>query len=196
MIKKWLELIFDHRIALRERMFRVVTGICMIALFFILPMGRSVTNLLILAVSLAAIAVIVKLSIRKECINVGATAIVLLLLLLFPLSFFSAGGFYSGVPEWGVICFVYISLTLEGRRRVVFFLLTVAEIVACYYIAFHALGDVAQHTLNHSFFDSVISVVMVGLLSSVLLLFLNRLYNAENEITQQQKKEIEELKQL
>ena len=193
MIKKWLELIFDHRIALRERMFRVVTGICMIALFFILPMGRSVTNLLILAVSLAAIAVIVKLSIRKECINVGATAIVLLLLLLFPLSFFSAGGFYSGVPEWGVICFVYISLTLEGRRRVVFFLLTVAEIVACYYIAFHALGDVAQHTLNHSFFDSVISVVMVGLLSSVLLLFLNRLYNAENEITQQQKKEIEEL---
>ncbi len=102
MIKKWLELIFDHRIALRERMFRVVTGICMIALFFILPMGRSVTNLLILAVSLAAIAVIVKLSIRKECINVGATAIVLLLLLLFPLSFFSAGGFYSGVQGRGL----------------------------------------------------------------------------------------------
>ena len=102
MIKKWLELIFDHRIALRERMFRVVTGICMIALFFILPMGRSVTNLLILAVSLAAIAVIVKLSIRKECINVGATAIVLLLLLLFPLSFFQRVDSTAGCRSGGL----------------------------------------------------------------------------------------------
>ena len=32
-MKKWLEIIFDHRISLRERMFRVVTGICMVALF-------------------------------------------------------------------------------------------------------------------------------------------------------------------
>lgn len=40
-MKKWLEIIFDHRISLRERMFRVVTGICMVALFIILPMGKN-----------------------------------------------------------------------------------------------------------------------------------------------------------
>ena len=193
MIKKWLEIIFDHRVSLRERMFRVVTGICMVALIFILPMGRNLGNLLILAACLAAVTVIVRLSIRRECITCGATIIVILLLLVFPFSFFTAGGFYSGVSEWGVICFIYISLTLEGRRRVVFFLLTVAEIIACYFVAFRALGNMAQHAMSHSFFDSVVSVTMVGLLSSVLLLFLNRLYNRENEITQQQKKEIEEL---
>ena len=195
MIKKWLEIIFDHRIGLQERMFRVVTGICMIALVFILLMGRSAANLLILAASLTAISLIAKYSIRKECISAGATGIVILLLLLFPFSFFTAGGFYSGVPEWGVICFIYISLTLEGRRRVVFFLLTVAEILFCYYTAFHAMGTAAQHTLNHSFSDSAISVVVVGMLASVLLLFLNWLYNKENEISRQQKKEIEELNQ-
>ncbi len=129
MIKKWLEIIFDHRVSLRERMFRVVTGICMVALIFILPMGRNLGNLLILAACLAAVTVIVRLSIRRECITCGATIIVILLLLVFPFSFFTAGGFYSGVSEWGVICFIYISLTLEGRRRVVFFLLTVAEII-------------------------------------------------------------------
>ncbi len=47
MFKKWLELIFDHKISLRERMFRVVTGICMVALMFVLPMGRSLLNMLI-----------------------------------------------------------------------------------------------------------------------------------------------------
>ena len=40
MIKKWFEIITDHRISLRERMFRIVTGVCMIAIAFTLPMGR------------------------------------------------------------------------------------------------------------------------------------------------------------
>ena len=137
MLKKWFEIINDHRIGLRERMFRIVTGICMAALIIILPMGRSLINLLILAVSLVCISMIVKFSIRKECINEGATIITILLLILFPISFFSAGGFYSGMPEWFVMCFIYISITLEGRRKAGFFLLCMAETLLCYYISFY-----------------------------------------------------------
>ncbi len=193
MFKKWLELIFDHRISLRERMFRIVAGICMVALMFILPMGRNLVNLLILAVSLICIPVIVKVSIEKKCINTGATSIAVLLLVLFPLSFFSAGGFYSGMPEWFVLCFIYISITLEGRRKAAFFLLCTAETLLCYYTAFYFPQLMAQNTQRHSFFDSAASVIMVGALTSVLLLFLNRLYEEENELSKQQKKEIEEL---
>lgn len=87
MLKKWLEIIFDHRISLRERMFRVVTGICMVALFIILPMGKKPLNWLVLAVSLISISAIVKVSIQKKSIHRGATAISVLLLLLFPFSF-------------------------------------------------------------------------------------------------------------
>ena len=135
MLKKWLEIIFDHRISLRERMFRVVTGICMVALFIILPMGKKPLNWLVLAVSLISISAIVKVSIQKKSIHRGATAISVLLLLLFPFSFFTAGGFYSGMPEWFVLCFIYISLTLIGRRKAVFFLICTAETLLCYYIA-------------------------------------------------------------
>ena len=49
MFKKWLQIIFDHKISLRERMFRLVTGISMIALIFILVLGRFTANLFILA---------------------------------------------------------------------------------------------------------------------------------------------------
>ena len=80
MFKKWLQIIFDHRISLQERMFRVVTGVSMIALIFILPMGRTFMNWLLLAVSLAAIFMITKVSIQKERIITGATAIAVLLL--------------------------------------------------------------------------------------------------------------------
>ncbi len=193
MFKKWLELIFDHKISLRERMFRVVTGICMVALMFVLPMGRSLLNMLILAVSLICIALIVKVSIQKKCINRGATAIAVLLLLLFPVSFFTAGGFYSGMPEWFVLCFVYISVALEGKRKAVFFVLCTAETLLCYYTAYYFPEYVAQNTQRHSFFDSANSVIIVGALTSIMLLFLNRLYEEENELSRQQKKEIEEL---
>ncbi|MDE6891797.1 MAG: fatty acid-binding protein DegV, partial [Lachnospiraceae bacterium] len=193
MLKKWIELILDHRISLKERMFRIVTGICMIALAIILPMGRSLVNLLMLAASLFSITVIVKKSIQHDCIDAGATAISVLLLLLFPISFFTAGGFYSGMPEWFVLVFIYISITLEGRRKSVFFLLCTAETLLCYFIAYQFPDYIARNTQSHSFFDSAFSVICVGLLTSILLLFLTRIYEEENELAKQQKKEIEEL---
>ena len=192
-MKKWLEIIFDHRIDLQERMFRVVTGISMVAMAFVMPMGRTVWNYLALAASLVIMAWIVKVSIKKDRVNAGATAIVVLLLVLFPIGFFTAGGFYSGVPEWGVICFFYISLTLAGRRKIVFFLLCTAEIWVCYNIAFYFPQFVAQNSLQNSFFDSANSVILVGALTSVLLLFLSKIYEKENELSRQQKEEIEEL---
>ena len=195
MIKKWFTIISDHRISLRERMFRIATAICMVALIFTLPMGRRVLNYIILAVSLVAITVIVRLSIRKGYIHAGATAIAVLLLVLFPFTFFTAGGFYSGVPEWFVLCFIYVCITLQGKRMAVFFLLCASETLFCYGIAFYFPELAAINTQQRSFFESAFSMVMVGMLTSVLLMFLNRMYEEENALTQQQKKEIEELNQ-
>ena len=193
MLRKWFEIIFDHRIGLRERMFRVVTGICMVALVIILPMGKSLVNLLLLAAGLVSMAMIVRITIQKECIHTGATIITILLLILFPISFFSAGGFYSGMPEWFVLCFIYISITLEGRRKIGFFLLCTVETLLCYYTAYYFPEFVSRNTQGSSFFDSATSVILVGMLTSVLLLFVTRLYEEENELSKQQKKEIEEL---
>ena len=193
MIKKWFTIITDHRISLRERMFRIVTGVCMIAIAFTLPMGRSVWNYLMLAASLAIMAVIVKVSIREKRIQAGATAIAVLLLTLFPITFFSAGGFYSGVPEWFVLCFIYVCITLQGRRRTVFFGLCMAETMLCYGTAFYFPGVASPNANQSALFDSAFSMIMVGLLTSVLLMFLNRMYEEENALSQRQKKEIEEL---
>ena len=186
MIKKWFAIISDHRISLRERMFRIVTAVCMIAIIFTLPMGRSIWNMLILVVSLAAMAVITKISIQAKRIHTGATLIAMLLLILFPLTFFSAGGFYSGVPEWFVLCFIYVCITLLGKRRIIFFGLCTAETLICYGIAYYYPELAKPNFYNNSFFDSAFSMVMVGMLTSVLLMFLNRMYEEENALTQQQ----------
>ncbi len=193
MLKKWFETIYDHRIGLKERMFRVATSISMIAMTITLLMGRNLVNLLILAASFIYVTIVMKISIRKGCIHAGATAIAMLLLILFPVSFFSAGGFYSGMPEWFVLCFTYIIITLEGRRKVTLFFLCAVETLLCYYIAFYYPEVAASGTPGHYFFCAAVSVVLVGTLTSVLLSFLNKLYEKENELSQRQKKEIEEL---
>lgn len=174
-------------------MFRIVTGVCMIAIAFTLPMGRNVWNVLIMLASLVLMAVIVKISIRKKRIHTGATLIAVLLLTLFPVTFFSAGGFYSGVPEWFVLCFIYVCITLQGRRRAVFFGLCTAETLLCYGTAFYYPALAAPNTQHDALFDSAFSMIMVGLLTSILLMFLSRMYEEENALSQRQKKEIEEL---
>lgn len=195
MLKKWFDKVFDHKLSLRERMFRLVTGISMIALVFILLMSRYSINLYVLAGSLIYMFVVLNVSIQKDCINTGATAIVVLLLLIFPVSFFTAGGAYGGAPEWFVLCFIYITIALEGRRKGVFFLICMAETVLCYYIAYYYPQFVVQNTAAEAHFDSVRCVILTGLLTSVLLLFQNNLYEEENKLSIQQKKEIEELNQ-
>ncbi len=193
MFKKWFEIIFDHRVSLQERMFRLVTGISMIALVFILFLSRYKANLIILPFSLIYMVAAVKISIQKERIDAGAMAVAILLLLLFPVSFFTAGGLYGGAPEWFVLCFLYITVTLSGRRRWIFFLLCTVETLLCYYIAYHYPESVVPNTVAQSYFDSARSVILAGILTSVLLLFQNNLYEKENKLTIEQKKEIEEL---
>ena len=145
-MEKWFQLIFDYRINLKERMFRVVAVISMIAMTLTMIMGRNIRTLIILAISLIIMAVIIKISIQKECINTGATVIAVMQMLLFPISFFTAGGFYSGLPQWFVICFIYISITLEGRRKIVFYFLWMIEVLLCYYVSFYYPQYVAQNT--------------------------------------------------
>lgn len=195
MFKKWLNIIFDHRISLRERMFRLVTGISMVALIFILILGRYTANLFILPGSLIFMYFVAKVSIQKGCINAGATATVVLLLCLFPVVFFTGGGIYGGVPEWFVLCFIYISITLEGRRKAIFFLLCTGETLLCYYVAYFYPDLVLQNTTAQAYFDSARSVIVAGFLTGVLLLFQNHLYEEEKKLTIKQKKEIEELNQ-
>ena len=195
MFKRWLDIIFDHKISLRERMFRLVTGISMVALVFILLLGRFTANMIILPASLIYMYMVAKYSIRKECINAGATATVILLLLLFPIVFFTGGGIYGGVPEWFVLCFIYISITLEGRRKAIFFLLCTLETLGCYYLAYFRPELVLPNTTAQAYFDSARSVIVAGFLTGVLLLFQNHLYEEEKKLTIAQKKEIEELNQ-
>jgi len=189
----------DHTVNLQERMFRLAAMIGVAALAFLLTgkllIGESMLNLLVLSGCILCIVAVRVVSIRKNRINTGATFVAVLFLLFVPMNFFQSGGMTGGAPLWFVFAFVYISLTLYRRRRLVFLFLGAVVTVLCYYFGFCYPESVVQLTSKAAYLDSVLSTLLVGALISLMILFQIRIYRQENRISQQQKKEIEELNQ-
>lgn len=197
MIKKFFEPIMDSKLNMQERIFRLIAGIGAMALVLLLFSkiftGEDFVHLIILTGFIILVIAVGVISIKKNQVNTGATILAIILVLFLPMNFFMAGGMYGGSPLWFVFGFVYISLTLSRTRRLIFLIICTVITVLCYYIAFNYSEYVIQHTLSTAYMDSALSVVLVGGLTSVMLLFQNLIYKEENRITKQQKKEIEEL---
>lgn len=197
MLKEYFEPIMDHSVDLQERMFRLIAGIGVMALILMLLCklftGENLINLCMLAACIICIIVVGVVSVRKDKVNTGATIVAVLLLILLPFNFFTAGGMYGGAPLWFVFAFVYISLILYNIRRLICLLICAILAVLCNYISFHYPMYISQHTLQVAYLDSALSIILVGGLTSVMILFQKRIYREENRISIQQKKEIEEL---
>jgi len=197
MIKKFIARVMDHRVNLQERMFTLIAAVGAAALVLMLVCklftGETFSNLLTLAGCIVCVTAVGIISVHRNRVNTGATVVAVLLLIMLPVNFFTAGGMYGGAPLWFVFILLYISLTLHRMRRVLFLVLGVAETVICYYVSFHYPGHMVQHTLAEAYVDSALSVILVGGLTCTMVWFQNRVYREENRISDQQKKEIEEL---
>lgn len=197
MIRKYLNQILDQKADLQERMFRLVATIGAMSLTLMLVckllIGETITNVVILALFIAFTTAIGVISVQKGYVNAGAVIVAVLLLFFLPVNFVISGGMYGGAPVWFVFAFLYISLTLKGKRRVVFLILGMGIVRLCYYIAFHYPSYMVQHTLSDAYLDSVLSVILVSALTCIMIWFQNYIYQEENRISNEQKREIEEL---
>lgn len=199
MIKKWIEPILDHSVNRQERMFRLLTGIAMAALFLMLICGiifrDGMENHFLLAGAILYMAIVFKLSLKLHHVNIGAICTAFMFFVLFPLNFFMSGGMYGGAPIWFVFCFAYISFAIVGKIKFVFLAVCPAITVACYYIAYNNPDSVSQYTETTAYFNSITTVIINGLLICSMVIFQNIIYIQENRISEQQKKEIEKLNQ-
>ncbi len=197
MIKRYVSKIMDYGVDLQERMFRLISGIGMIALVLMVVVslisGENIENLIVLFACLAYVILVVSSSLAQKQIERGAVLIALFLLIMCPVNFFTAGGMEGGTPLWFGFFFVYISLILNGACRRIFFITSIITTFACYYIAYIYPELVIRHTKTVAYLDSAITTVVVGSLTSFMIWFQNHIYKEENRITQKQKQEIEQL---
>ncbi len=197
MIERYFKPIMDHKVDLQERTFRLVTGFTITALILML-MGGLVTgenkeSLLLLSGCIVLVVIITAASISRQQIHTGATLVTIILLIFFPINFFVSGGMYGGTPLWFAFFFVYINLTLQGVRRIIFSVCCLLTTVLCYYVDYLHPEYIIAHTIDVAHMGSAVAVILVGALTGAMILFQNHIYQEENRITNEQKREIQEL---
>ena len=197
MIKRWIAPILDHNVDIHERMFRLLTSITMLVLllmiFYGFLTGERSANQVVAAVCVLYVAVVYILSLKKDCVNRGATLVTLMFFFFLPFNFFTTGGMYGGAPLWFIFCFLYISIVLSGRRKGFCLMLSAIMVLVCYYFGFQYPQSVMRHTRDISYINSVAATIFVSIVVSATISFQNFVYQDENRISKEQKKEIEKL---
>jgi signal transduction histidine kinase len=105
-------------------------------------------------------------------------SIAVIFMCLFPVLFFSAGGYHSGMPAFFVFAVAFTVSMLEGKNAIIFSLAELALYITICVIAY--LRPATVHFFAREtdlFFDILIAFTVVSLVLGICLFFHFRLYN-------------------
>ncbi|MDR1604619.1 MAG: hypothetical protein LBS10_07505 [Gracilibacteraceae bacterium] len=118
-------------------------------------------------------------------------AVVLTFIILFPLLFFSAGGYRSGMPGFFIFALMFTAIMLEGKTRAVFLALEFALYTACFLAAYHFPDSVNRFATE---LDYMLDVLTGGAVAGFLLLTVVTLYMRIYDSRQKRLDELDKLK--
>ena len=112
---------------------------------------------------------------------------------ILPMTFFYGGGLYGGAVIWIVFGYLYIGFIVRGRLRTFLMFMLSMIVVAEYLVSYHYPDTGYHHTREVAFLDSAPSVIIVGIVIFIMVLFQNKLYMMENEKAMEEAKKVEDL---
>ena len=196
--KKLIQDIGNSSLSRQERMYRLLVTLGLVGLAAGIAAGavagENINNLLAMILALAVIFGITYFTIRYRKIQLGAVLIAFLIIyFVLPYNFLTGGGIYGGGPIWFMFGVVFVCLVVEKKIKYVLIVSSFFICAVCYYIAYFYPEVIAAHTIQMAYVDSFATLSIVTILTCGMILFQNAIYRSENEMTQKQKKEIEEL---
>ena len=194
-IRKYL---YDNEIDIRQRTFMMNTinlvlilGITTLEIIFIKSM---------LLESLSTIAIILIFlitafySLKKKKINTGSIIITsIMCFIYFPITFINGGGISGVGPIWFIFNLFLVSMMLDGKIRLLFFVAEEVIGLGCYLITYLHPELTPTYTSLLSYIYSFTALILVTISIANMITFENRLFQAANEESIKQKEEIEAL---
>ncbi|MDR2053356.1 MAG: response regulator [Treponema sp.] len=193
---------FDSALPFRARLFNILAiGALLISLFvciYGLAMGMALANSLACAVIavLTALLLFVGSKTRRYqlCYFV---CIVIVFFGLYPVVFFAAGGYQSGMPSFFVFAVVFTVSMLEGWKALVISLLEIVYYAAlCLYAYYNPELVIFFPTEAAYLMDVLIGMVCVSLCLGTTLFFQLRLYNRQQKKLEETSRNLEEQTRL
>ena len=181
--------LFNHDIDIQERNFRLISEISAtgltVMLIVAIVLGESILDILMIFFGLGIFMWIVGVSIRRQRIPQGAAVISFaMVFVLLPIVFVASGGMYGGTPMWFIHAAIFISLLLRGRMRIALLVGDGVVLIVCYCIQWYFPELITAHTASAAYSDSLLSTLIVGVLTSVMVIFEARLYIEEQQLSE------------
>ncbi|MDD3218080.1 MAG: DegV family protein [Lachnospiraceae bacterium] len=201
MIRKWYENIVNDDSSLRERLFRIIMFMGIIAmtfaLIFCVIMQEMQILIVLFSISMVSFAFTIWCSYRYHKIDLPATVTWIFVdLILLPVTFFVSGGVESGASVWFVLGIVLIFLLFKGKRFFIFLAITLIEYIVLYYTAYqNEEWIVPMYSRAYVYVDSVMAVFLVGLVIGGIMRFQILVFTKERELSEKRSKEIEQISQ-
>ena len=198
LLRKFARLVQGDKYDFRDRQFIMLTGMIEVALFIVLVadiiLGENIVEIIVIAIGFAAAPIYSYFLIRAGKIRFCRVIVVVAaIFVILPVTFFFGGGVRGGSILWFSMAFLYVGMILTGRWRAI--MLTILTLLACveYYISFSHPEFITPHSSKMSLYDSLVSVITVGIVIYVMVWFQNRLFENENKRAREEAEKVEEM---
>ena len=122
-------------------------------------------------------------------ISIAVAAIFVIL----PITYFFGGGIKGGSVIWFSITFYYVGMTFSGRLRTVMLSILSAMAVVVYNLGLYYPQLVRPHANRMGAYDSLLSVLIVGLEIYIMARIQNRIFEDENKKAVEEARKVEEM---
>ena len=190
--------LYNNDIDIRQRLFvlnSLITEILLVvSLIEIFLTDDRLLDRILIGVAILFVFAIAIFSVKKKKIKFGASMICFMLgFIFFPMTFIYGGGINGDAPIWFIYTILVISILLDGKTRIVFYVLELLVATGCYYINIMHPEIVVESSRIMGNVFSYVSLVLISLAISVLVGLEVRLFTKEKKRAEEQKKEIEML---
>ncbi len=191
-------LLFSDRYPQKDRLFILITCLTLFAwavkLAEIIIAKAPFYHILFLVFSMVLIAAVMIHAIRTGRGKLGASAVALIVCLVYtPNVFFHDGGIYGEAPIWFLFSVFFISTCLSGRTMIIYLAAELAEALGCWYCSLRFPEMVVKESVFSAHTFSLIALILTGMTVSITVGYRNLLYRQEVRRSIGQKKEIEAL---
>ena len=190
--------LYNNDIDIRQRLFvlnALITEILLVvSMVEIFLTDDKLLDRILIGVGIICVFAIAIFSVKKKKIKFGSAMICFLLgFVFFPMTFIYGGGINGDAPIWFLYTILIISILLDGKTRITFFVLQIFAAVVCYYINIMHPELVVESTRFMGNIFSFVSLVLISLSISVLVGLEVKLFTKEKKRAEEQNKEIEML---
>lgn len=197
--EKIKRILYGKATDLREQLFRLILIMGLLVTIAAILAGFALENTLINSLPLCCLLIVILiasvLTFLYHKVDLAAALFAIFVICgIFPLMFFASGGPKGGAAVWYVLGILYIFMMFRGKKLFFFLWMAIAADVATYVIAFRNPEMVVSlGTEADIYYDSLFSVLTVGLAVGIIMWFHLRLYERERDLTLKQKEEIEQI---